>query len=174
LIEYPFPHKFDRTRYKPFYLMRHLSEAEVQAEIVSQLRALCVDVIAIDAGGKKTRGLMMARAKQSGQSVDVALMSTKTDLKGFPDLEATLAPNGRALYIEVKAPEWIEPSGDWDYHGTQYRVVRKAHKPTQEQLDFLLWKHKRGALVLVAWSVTDVFAHVGSYVERNSKVLRGK
>ena len=174
LIEYSFPHRFDRARYKPFYLLRHLSEAQVQAEIVSQLRALKVDVIAIDAGGKKTRGLMLSRAKQSGQPVDVALMSTKTDLKGFPDLEATLAPEGRALYIEVKAPEWIEPSGDWNHNGTQFRVVRKAHKPTQEQLDFLHAKQQRGALVLVAWSVTDVFDHVGSYLERNSKSLKGK
>ena len=176
MIDYPFPHKFDRSRYKPFYLMRHLSESEVQAEIVSQLRALNVDVIAIDAGGKKTRGLLMSRAKQWGGTFDPTLLSTKTDLKGFPDLEATLAPDGRALYIEVKAPEWIEPTmeiGETAFD-RKYRTVRKAHKATPEQLDFLLAKHKRGAFVLVAWSVTDVFDHVGNYVERNSKVMRGK
>src|SRR5262249_41548422 len=138
-------------------------------EIVDQLRALRVDVIAIDAGGRKTRGLMMARAKESGGSFNPAIMSTKTDLKGFPDLEATLAPHGRALYIEVKAPEWIEPVGLRDF-----RTVRKAHKPTREQLEFLHTKQLRGALVLVAWSVTDVFDHVGHYINRNDNALRGK
>jgi hypothetical protein len=170
LTDYPFPHAFDRARYKPLYLMRHLSESEVQAEIVSQLRALNVDAIAIDAGGKKTRGLMMARAKQQGRTFDPALLSTKTDLKGFPDLEATLAPEGRALYIEVKAPEWIEPTMDF---GEKFRTVRKAHKPTEEQLAFLLAKHERGAIVLVAWSVTDVFDHAGAFIHRNDKSIRG-
>jgi hypothetical protein len=167
-LNYPFLHKFDRTNYSMYYLARQLSEAQVQAEIVDQLRALWVDVIAIDAGGKKTRGMMLARAKDSGAAFNPALMSTKTDLKGFPDLEATLAPEGRALYIEVKAPEWIEPDR------TLYRSVRKAHKPTQEQLDFLYAKQQRGALVLVAWSVTDVFDHVGHYINRNSNAMRGK
>jgi hypothetical protein len=165
-LNYPFLHKFDRTNYSMYYLARQLSEAQVQAEIVDQLRALHVDVIAIDAGGKKTRGMMLARAKQQGAAFNPALMSTKTDLKGFPDLEATLAPDGRALYIEVKAPEWIEPDR------TLYRTVRKAHKPTQEQLDFLMSKHERGALVMVAWSVSDVFRIYGGFIEQNERYLR--
>jgi hypothetical protein len=82
---------------------------------------------------------------------------------GFADLEATLAPIGRSLYIEVKAPAWID---------TDKRVIRQAGQPSADQILFLLSKHRRGALCMVAWSAADVEQLLGTHLELNRRAMR--
>ena len=82
---------------------------------------------------------------------------------GFSDLEGTLAPAGRSLYIEVKSPAWID---------SRKKVIRRAGAPSKEQLDFLLSKHIRGACVLVAWSSKDVEDYVAAQLHLNRRSLR--
>jgi len=162
---YPFPWQFDPKRYGEHYLMSSLPEARVQADIVEMLQRYRVDVMAIDAGGRRQRGRMMAAAAAAG--VDLGgVQHARTGsaiAKGFADLEATLAPLGRALYIEVKAPAWIN---------VDHKITRQAGKPSQEQLDFLLAKYDRGALVLVAWSSLDVENYLRAELEINRRALR--
>lgn len=152
--EYPFPWKFEIHRYPDAYLMRQVTEDQVQRSILELLAIYKVDAIPIDAGGRRQRGRMMGAAKKNG--IDLASISNSKTWysipSGFSDLEGTLAPDGRSLYIEVKAPAWIGSNG---------HVSRPAGKPSPEQLDFLLSKHKRGAVVLVAWSSLDVEQHLG-------------
>jgi hypothetical protein len=162
---YPFPCRFDRDRYSELYLMRQVTEAQVQQDILALARAFDVDAVPIDAGGRRQRGRMMGAAKKAG--IDLASISNaKTWYSipaGFADLEATLAPVGRSLYIEVKAPAWIDE---------KKKIIRRAGEPSQEQLDFLLEKLRRGACVLVAWSAKDVEEYIGSHLELNRRVLR--
>ena len=145
--------------------MRQVTEAQVQQDILALMRAFDVDAIPIDAGGRRQRGRMMGAAKKAG--IDLANISNaKTWYSipaGFADLEATLAPVGRSLYIEVKAPAWIDE---------KKKIIRRAGEPSQEQLDFLLEKLRRGACVLVAWSPKDVEDYIGSHLELNRRVLR--
>jgi hypothetical protein len=137
----------------------------VQQDILALMRAFDVDAVPIDAGGHRQRGRMMGAAKKAG--IDLARISNaKTWYSipaGFADLEATLAPVGRSLYIEVKAPAWIDE---------KKKIIRRAGEPSQEQLDFLLEKLRRGACVLVAWSAKDVEDYIGSQIELNRRVLR--
>jgi hypothetical protein len=145
--------------------MRQVTEAQVQQDILTLMRAFDVDAVPIDAGGRRQRGRMMGAAKKAG--IDLAKISNaKTWYSipaGFADLEATLAPVGRSLYIEVKAPAWIDE---------KKKIIRRAGEPSQEQLDFLLEKLRRGACVLVAWSSKDVEEYIGSHLELNRRVLR--
>jgi hypothetical protein len=163
---YPFPWRFDPARYFDVYLMRQMTEAQVQRDILALLHSYDVDAVPIDAGGRRQRGRMMAAAKKIGVAL-AGVQNVKTGSaipRGFADLEATLAPAGRALYIEVKAPAWI------DVHK---KVIRKAGEPSEEQLQFLHAKHLRGALVLVAWSADDVFQQVQRpLLELNWKTVR--
>jgi hypothetical protein len=135
--------------------MSSVTEVRVQKEIIDLLTTYHVDVAAIDAGGKRARGRLMGAAKSAGVAVG-ALANVKTGgaiPKGFADLEATLAPSGRSLYIEVKAPAWYRYDG---------KLVRANGHASAEQLEFLLEKHKRGAVVLVAWSAQDVIDALGA------------
>jgi hypothetical protein len=162
---YPFPWRFEGYRYPDFYLMSRIEEARVQAEILEMLRAYAVDAIAIDAGGRRIRGRMMAAARSAGIALG-GVVHAKTGAAipaGFADLEATLAPTGRSLYIEVKAPAWIDAGK---------KVIRRAGQPTPEQIEFLLAKHRRGALCMVAWSATDVEGYLGTFLRGNWAEMR--
>jgi hypothetical protein len=144
--------------------MQCVKESFVQAQIIELLEIYRVDAIPIDAGGRRQRGRMMGAAKAAGVNL-CGIQNVKTGRaipKGFADLEATLAPEGRSLYIEVKAPRWIDGTGS---------VIRPAGKPSDEQLEFLLSKHVRGALVMVAWSAFDVDAYLRPQMERNKRAL---
>jgi hypothetical protein len=162
---YPFPWKFEGYRYSNLYLMRQVTEAQVQSDILALMPVYDVDLVAIDAGGRRQRGRMMAAAKSAGINL-AGIQNAKTGAaipSGFSDLEATLAPEGRSLYIEVKAPAWLD---------ADEKVIRRAGLPSQEQLDFLLEKHRRGAIVLVAWSSKDVEDYLGRELALNRKALR--
>ncbi|MGH9728444.1 MAG: hypothetical protein ACRD4V_07620 [Candidatus Acidiferrales bacterium] len=163
--EYPFPWKFEIQCYPDAYLMLQVTEDQVQGAILDLCSAYKIDAIAIDAGGRKQRGRMMGAAKKSG--VDLSAISTvKTWYSipaGFADLAGTLAPDGRSLYIEVKAPAWVGSNG---------HVIRRAGAASPEQLDFLLSKHLRGAIVLVAWSSLDVEDHLRPHLQANLLAVR--
>lgn len=162
---WPFPWKFEVHKYPDLYLMAQITEAQVQKDILELLVFYDVDAVPIDAGGRRQRGRMMGAAKAAG--VDLAgVQNVKTGAaipSGFSDLEATLAPLGRSLYIEVKAPAWI---------GVSNKVLRRAGKASEEQLEFLLSKHKRGAVALVAWSSSDVENYIRTELDLNRRSLR--
>lgn len=162
---YPFPWKFEGFRYSDLYLMRQVTEAQVQSDVLALLSAFDVDAVPIDAGGRRQRGRMMGAAKAAGIEL-AGVQNVKTGRAipaGFSDLEATLAPNGRSLYIEVKAPAWLDANK---------KIIRRAGTATKDQLDFLLEKHRRGASVLVAWSSRDVEEYLVAELDRNRKALR--
>ena len=161
---YPFPSIFRPSNYSDLYLMSCVPESQVQHDIISLLKTYRIDAVPIDAGGRRSRGVMMGAAKAAGISIG-KLANFKTGRaipSGFADLEATLAPSGRALYIEVKAPAWCDQGK---------RFLRTAGAASPEQLDFLLEKHKRGAVVLVAWSANDVVEFLGPLLVENRKAL---
>lgn len=162
---YQFPWRFERQRYADLYLLSQVTESQVQKQILELLHAYSVDAVAIDAGGRKQRGRMMAAAKQSGVAL-AGLQNVKTGFaipEGWPDIEATLAPKGRALFIEVKAPAWIDGKG---------KIIRAAGRPSVEQLDLLHSKQDRGAKVLVAWASTDVTEFMGDLLVTNLEAVR--
>lgn len=163
VASYPFPWQ-EPKRLPWLYLMQCLKESFVQQQILELLALYRVDAVPIDAGGRRQRGRMMGAAKAAGVNLG-GIQNVKTGAaipKGFADLEATLAPEGRALYIEVKAPRWIDSQGS---------VIRPAGKPTAEQLEFLLSKHMRGAAVMVAWSAFEVDDYLRPQLERNKKAV---
>lgn len=160
---FPFPWQ-EPKRLPWLYLMQCLKESFVQAQILELLAMYRVDAVPIDAGGRRQRGRMMGAAKAAGMSLG-GIQNVKTGRaipKGFADLEATLAPEGRSLYIEVKAPRWINENGG---------IIRPAGKPSPEQLEFLLSKHVRGAVVMVAWSAFEVDDYLRPQLERNKRAV---
>lgn len=162
-VSYPFPWT-EPKRLPWLYLMQCVTESFVQAQILELLSLYRVDAAAIDAGGRRQRGRMMGAAKAAGIEL-AGVQNVKTGHaipKGFADLEATLAPEGRSLYIEVKAPRWINEHGE---------TIRAGGKPSREQLEFLLSKHVRGAVVMVAWSAFDVDEYLRPHMERNRRAL---
>lgn len=159
---WPFPFLFERKKYREAYLVSQVTEAQVQKDIIEFLQLFKVDVVPIDAGGRRQRGRMIASAKSKGIHVAGNMNLGAEIPRGFADLEGTLAPTGRSLYIEVKAPAWI---------GHKNKIIRPAGKPSQEQLAFLYSKHLRGAVVLVAWSVGNVQDYLGSALDLNRKAL---
>lgn len=162
---FPFPWKFEASHYHDLYLMQQITESQVQKDILALLALYDVDAVPIDAGGRRQRGRMMGAAKTAG--VDLAgVQNVKTGAAipaGFSDLEATLAPVGRSLYIEVKAPAWLDG---------KKKVIRRAGQASAEQLSFLLAKHKRGAIAFVAWSSEDVENHIWRELDLNRRAVR--
>jgi hypothetical protein len=164
---YPFPWRFEGYRYPDLYLLSQVDEARVQADIVEMLHAYHVDAVPIDAGGRRQRGRMMAAARSAGIALG-GIQNVKTGAAipaGFADLEATLAPTGRALYIEVKAPAWLD---------AQKKIIRRAGQPSPEQIEFLLAKHHRGALCMVAWSSADVEQYLGAHLQANWQEMQSQ
>lgn len=161
---WPFPWKYRPENYSQLYLMSCVTEAQVQRDVIDLLKTYRIDAVPIDAGGRRARGVMMGAAKNAGISIgELASVKTGSAIpKGFADLEATLAPSGRSLYIELKAPAWCNEN---------MRTKRLAGAPSREQLEFLLEKHKRGAIVLVAWAATDVAEYLGPLLVENRKAL---
>lgn len=166
---YPFPWKFEAHRYPSAYLMQRNTEDQVQRSILDLLALYKIDAIAIDAGARRQRGRMMGAWKKSGlelSAVHAGISNVKIWYSmpaGFSDLAGTLAPDGRSLYIEVKAPAQVDTKG---------RIVKRAGVPSEDQLAFLLSKHKRGAIVLVAWSSLDVEHHLKQRLHWNKDACR--
>ena len=162
-LDYPFPHKFDAGKYNAHYLLSRVPENVVQKSILDLLWRYHVDAIAIDAGLKTARRKFISKALAFGLD-GTSFKGGLAELPaGHSDLAGTLAPAGRSLYIEVKAPAWIDERG---------KVIRSAGKPTTEQLDFLLSKYDRGAIALVAYSVDDVSEFLGKELIANFNATR--
>jgi hypothetical protein len=158
-LPHPFPSRFDRTNYSELYLLSQISEEDVQDQIIRTLHTYRVDAIAIDAGMKRARGrFFQASLDQGIDAREIIKFNAGGIPAGLCDLHATLAPEGIGLFIEVKAPAWIDQ---------QKRIIREAGRPTEEQLGFLLSKHERGAIALVAWSADDVMRILGDRIRRN-------
>lgn len=165
MISYPFPWRFELSRYSELYLMTPTTESQVQDSILELLAAYGVDAVPIDAGGRKQRGRMMGAARSAG--IDLAgIQNVKVGgaiPAGYADLEGTLAPDGVSLYIEVKCPVLLN---------SKKKIVRASGHASQAQLDFLLAKHRRGAVCLVAWGASDVMEALGPRLEANRRAVR--
>lgn len=111
--------------------MLGLSEAQIQRSILDLLTARGILAWTVDAGG---------RALRRGQDPHGSVAP-----RGLPDLQGVL-PGGRALFIEVKRPEWLTTSAlQW----------KPAGEVSQDQARWLQALAASGAVVGVAWSVED-------------------
>jgi hypothetical protein len=164
---YPFPATWDTSRYTRSFLMADQKEEEVQAAIVEQLATLGLELDHTDAGGKRARGQIQRLLRRGGHgeiaSQAAAIKGATCLPSGFADLHGTLAPLGRAVYIEVKRPGLFDQAG---------RCLRKPELPRQDQLDFLSKKHRAGAIVGVAWSASDAIAILRPYLGAHCGHLR--
>ncbi|HWQ10994.1 MAG TPA: hypothetical protein VN436_17865 [Holophaga sp.] len=158
---YPFPHAFDRSRYSDHYLLSHLSEAAVQAQIVDALGKMGLLAWVVDVGGKKVRGRACAALRHAGVDKPAQLLRAKhpgaSDApQGFPDVPGLIPPERSAtghlipFFLEVKRPMWLKLSKTG-----RLTVDQAAGEPTEEQLGFLLSVHHAGACCGVVWSVSD-------------------
>lgn len=162
--DYPFPWRVP-DNHTDLYQMSQVTEAQVQDGILKLLALYNVDGVPIDAGGRRQRGRMIGAAAAAGVAL-AGIQNVKTGSAipaGFADIEATLAPTGVALYIEVKAPRWLDRNG---------RRLRAPGNVSQAQLEFLLSKYRRGAVVMVAWSVAEVEEYLSTHLKLNLEVLR--
>ena len=144
---------FDRARYNDAYLLGCISEATVQKNALATLNLHRITALAVDAGGARLRGAV-GRALRRGGINNARQFLGKTQgacSAGLSDILGTL-PGGRALYIEVKAPEWLTRSPKTG------RLIQKAApgKPSDEQLAFLDTMAEAGALVGIIWSPDDL------------------
>jgi hypothetical protein len=153
-------HEWDEARYRRAFLFGQVAEEKVQEDIRSAfgyLRDVSIDWV--DVGGAAIRGKFYGAMRRCGIPEVVAkkvlslLGGVSAGDKGRSDLSGVLGPSGRAFFIEVKAPAWINPKT-----GGQ---LRPAGVPSPEQLAYLDGKAKLGALVGVAWSVEDALKIVG-------------
>jgi hypothetical protein len=149
----PYVHEFDPRLYSDSYLLSHVTEAQVQAAALDLLRAERIPALAVDAGGAKLRGAAYRALKGAGIGNAGAIVKggAGASFAGLTDIIGTLPANGRALYLEIKAPQWTRLS-----KANCMRQARAAGKPTDDQLEFLDTMAAAGALVGVAWSPEDV------------------
>ena len=169
-ISYPFPHEFDAGKYPAYYLLSAVPEKDVQSAILDLLRLYDVDAIAVDAGAKGLRQTLSARMRRAGFDAKTisSLLSGGLGSEipaGHSDIVGTLAPSGCGLYIECKRPATIDESG---------KVLESAGRAEPEQLDFLLSKFERGAIVMVAYSQDDVKHYLQAELLRNLKAMRDR
>jgi hypothetical protein len=148
----PFLHAWDASRYPVWYLEKCLSEAEVQSQILQMLPMMKVFAWPVDSGAKMLRGRAFGALRRGGLSTAALLGRTGAAPKGVCDIIGVQAPTGRAVLIEVKKPEWRQPSQKRPGRFTK----QPAGLPTDEQIEFLREGFRRGAIVGVAWSPSDV------------------
>jgi hypothetical protein len=152
---YPFRHEFDRSRYALSWLQLCVPESNVEETILHSLKVRGIQAEKIDAGGRAMRGKLLQVLRRFGIAAPtankIAAMVFGSAPTGWLDITGVL-PGGRALFIEVKAPEWLERSEKTG------RLIqkRKAGTPEPEQLDFMVRMHRQGALVGICWSPDDL------------------
>lgn len=140
---------FDPSRYGRSVLSQIQSEDDVQASILKELARRKLPAWHLDAGGRQTRKVMASRGVSMGKGGQGDIPA------GWPDVFAIL-PDGRSLFVECKRPGvWIA--------GKQ---VQKPGKATKDQIDFLTRAENNGALCLVAWSLSDLIAHLDHPINR--------
>lgn len=149
VIDYPFPHKYERELQDRGRIIYRLTEAVVQRGVVAWLHAKHIPAWPQDAGGKETRKMLF----RNGLNVRAGGLSDLPE--GWPDVIGIL-PGGRFLALEVKKPNYLDlQTGRQSGHGN----------PTERQLEMLYLMHRHGALVGVVWSVQDVERLVLPYLE---------
>lgn len=135
------------TRHSGLYLLSSGPENEFQKAVLELLVAEGILALVVDVGGKKLRGQAFRSLRAAGALVKGGPLAV---LGGLTDIVGPLLWNGRALYLEIKAPAWWTPGCR-----KEWRTVRSAGAPSEEQLAFMDTMHAAGALVGVAWSVDD-------------------
>lgn len=135
--DYPFPWRWDATRYTEAYRNSGILESSVQASALAILRAQGCLAWVVDAGAKQLRGRAVAEIRANGGNVAALVGRTGAGVKGMSDIMGIYRPGnrGQAIFIECKAP---------------------GKNPTQEQLDFLYAVRQAGAIAGVAWAGLDV------------------
>jgi len=151
----PYLHRFERSRYPSASLQLCLSEEMIEKTILESLRVRGIMAQKIDAGGKAMRGKLIQVLRRYGIRPDIANAIAAQVFgsapRGWLDITGVL-PGGRAMFVEVKQPEWLEVS---DKTG---RLIQKrpAGAPEPAQLDFMERMHRQGALVGCAWDAGDL------------------
>lgn len=148
---YPFLHTWDRSRYDHQWLLMCPTEDNVQKQLLTALAFRGIFAFPVDSGDKNLRGRAYGAMKRAGREDLIGhLHGRSASYMGVSDIIGTM-PNGRSLYIEAKAPEWLT-------YGKRKDLVQKrpAGRPTEEQLAFLLDAHEHKAIVGVAWSPKDL------------------
>lgn len=146
-----------RDRYTWNYLTWRVSEAQVQKAALDELQRRGAVCIAVDAGAAMLRGRTMGALKAADR-MDLlpAVMAGRTGAgaKGLPDIVGVL-PGGRAVFIEVKKPEWCEVIPG---KPGKLRQIQPAGKASDEQCAFLKNVYALGAASGVAfhWKDLDV------------------
>lgn len=142
--------------------MLRASEAVIQAAVMARLSFLGIPSAVVDAGAKTLRGRAFGALVRSGVpgSTASAMLKGQTGiLTGLVDIVGVVpqqvhrqaTPWGIPLFLEVKAPEWLEP----DRRGG-LRQFRAAGRPSPDQLAFLDAMHGAGARVGIVWSSDDL------------------
>lgn len=155
----PYLWEWDPLRYGRSYLFGKIREDRVQADIVSALALLGIHASVVDVGGAAMRGKFYGAMVRAGiaecmaRAVLKGVSGVSAGEPGHSDLHGVLAPDGRAFFIEVKAPAWINPQTG----GT----IQRQGEPSEEQLSFLDAKAAAGAIVGVAWNVADALDILG-------------
>ena len=134
---------FDPSRYSRSVLAMPTDEDAVQADCLQELSRRGIPSWHMDAGGKRTRKALASRGVTMGQGGQGDIP------EGWPDIVGILE-GGRVLFCECKRPG-----------GSQ-----RAGKPTKAQVDFLTASEAQGALCLVAWSLSDLVAHLDHPMNR--------
>jgi len=157
---YPFPWRFDGTRYSDLYLTARIDEARVQADILEVFRAYDVDAVPIDAGGRRIRGRMMAAARSAGIPLG-GVQHAKTGAAipaGFADLEATLAMR---MHLQGNVAHELR---------TPLAAVRGYTRMIQDGRAGEITHHQREYLEIVTVS-TDRLVHLINWMARISSSL---
>lgn len=153
--EHPYRHKFDPLRYSRFYRLSCVSESQVQSDVVGALQIMGIPAAVVDAGAAKLRGRAIGALNRAGASRAViqAVNKGKTGagVAGLTDVVGCL-PGGRALFLEIKAPQWLMVSPK-----TKKLVQKRpAGEPKPAQLSFMDTMAEAGALVGVVWALCDL------------------
>ena len=156
---HPYLWRWDRSRYKASWLCLRPSEDDVQAACLSKLSFLGIPAMPVDAGAKLLRGRAYGALRRAGASTACLKGQTGAGFAGLADIIGVIPrsvhrldfPWGIPLFLELKAPEHLEPSP-----GGGFRQVEAAGKPSSQQLGFLDAMHGAGACVGVIWSCEDL------------------
>ena len=157
-LPYSFLHAWKPDRYSAPYLRLGLSEAQVQAFVIAELRQRGIICWPVDVGAKSLRGRAYGALRRGGMSASsaggVLLGRTGAGVAGMCDVIGIMPADGRAVCIEVKAPAWFSASIK-----TGKLIQKRAPgKPAPEQLEFLANAARSGAVVGVVWASTDLRA----------------
>lgn len=160
----PFRHAWERDRYSIPWLCTRPTEAAVQAQILGHLAREGVRAFPVDAGAKALRGRAIGALRRGGLEAAEHFVNrgrTGAAAFGVSDIVGVL-PGGRALFLEVKQPEWLAPRkpnpNPKVINAAAFVQTRAAGAATPAQLQFLLEMHDQGALVSVVWDLSDVLA----------------